>query len=160
MAASANLTTSCLVGSIHYLSPELCDGGQATAAADCWAMGASWTLKRPGNSTESPQKPDKIHRKRMKSIETHRIPDASKLFQPLFFSRSSIFEVVLYEMCTLELPFPGSNALAVCLRILQAVVPPLARSYSKELRALIGALLCPTVEHRISAKQVLGPRAV
>eukprot|EP00913_Durusdinium_trenchii_P019234 g18076.t1 len=91
----------CIVGSIHYLSPELCDGGRSTAAADCWALG-----------------------------------------------------VILYEMCALELPFPGNNALAVTMKIMHGVVQPLSTSYSVELRSLCSALLCPSVKHRISAKEV------
>lgn len=90
-----------LVGSIHYLPPELCDGGRPTAKADCWALG-----------------------------------------------------VILYELCALELPFPGDNPLVVAMKILQGVVQPLSKQYSAELRSLCGALLCPTVQHRISAEEV------
>eukprot|EP00435_Cladocopium_sp_Y103_P064678 s49_g26.t1 len=90
-----------MVGSIHYLSPELCDGGRPTAAADCWALG-----------------------------------------------------VILYELCALELPFPGNNPLVVAMKILQGVVQPLSKQYSAELRSLCGALLCPAVKHRISAAEV------
>lgn len=90
-----------LVGSIHYLAPELCDGGRPTAKADCWALG-----------------------------------------------------VILYELCALELPFPGDNPLVVAMKILQGIVQPLSKQYSAELRSLCSALLCPTVQHRISAAEV------
>ena len=34
-------TSTRQVGSIHYLAPELCEGGRPTAAADCWALGVT-----------------------------------------------------------------------------------------------------------------------
>eukprot|EP00434_Breviolum_minutum_P035835 symbB.v1.2.031734.t2/scaffold3717.1/size51512/4 len=99
--SGAAKTTPRVVGSIHYLAPELCEGGRPTAAADCWALG-----------------------------------------------------VVLYEMCALEVPFPGNTPLVVAMKILQGVVQPLSENYSVELRSLCGALLCPSVKHRISAAEV------
>lgn len=95
------------VGSVHYMPPEVCDGGARTMAGDCWALG-----------------------------------------------------VVLYEMCSLNLPFVGSNLLAVTLQITQGKFKPLSADYSEELRALCSDLLSPEPCQRPTAAEVVGQTVV
>jgi len=90
------------VGNINHLPPEVCDGGEQTAAGDCWALG-----------------------------------------------------VVLYEMCALELPFNGSNMLAVVLQILDGLPKPLPATYSSQLCSLCRGLLCTDIARRLTASQAL-----
>jgi len=61
--------------------------------------------------------------------------------------------VLLYEMCALELPFTGSNVLAVALRITEGKIRALPHSYSAELRSLCKALLTVSVSKRPTAAQ-------
>jgi len=63
--------------------------------------------------------------------------------------------VVLYQMCTLALPFQGSNALAVAMRILEGRTRPLPASYSSRLRLLCAGLLCRDADRRLTASDVL-----
>eukprot|EP00747_Dinoflagellata_sp_TGD_P169738 gnl/TRDRNA2_/TRDRNA2_199535_c0_seq1.p1 gnl/TRDRNA2_/TRDRNA2_199535_c0~~gnl/TRDRNA2_/TRDRNA2_199535_c0_seq1.p1 ORF type:complete len:344 (-),score=44.46 gnl/TRDRNA2_/TRDRNA2_199535_c0_seq1:50-1081(-) len=65
--------------------------------------------------------------------------------------------VLLYELCTLELPFSGSNALAVAMRIAEGrPAEPMPDSYSEDLRGICAALLQVDAKRRLTASRLLG----
>mmetsp|Transcript_57253 Transcript_57253/g.185453 ORF Transcript_57253/g.185453 Transcript_57253/m.185453 type:complete len:105 (-) Transcript_57253:64-378(-) len=59
--------------------------------------------------------------------------------------------VLLYQLCSLSLPFPGGNALAVVMRILEGKPRPLPSRYSRDLRELCVGLLHSDSVFRLSA---------
>lgn len=63
--------------------------------------------------------------------------------------------VILYQMCTLALPFQGGNALAVAIKIMQGGAGPLPTTYSGGLRELCSGLLCADASRRITAAGVV-----
>lgn len=94
--------TEGIIGTIHHLSPEVCDGSPHTKESDCWALG-----------------------------------------------------VFLHELCTLRLPFAGSNVLAVSSQILEGRPDALPKKFSADMKDLRDSLLCKDLEARATAYDVL-----
>eukprot|EP00996_Jenningsia_fusiforme_P005014 NODE_590_length_2070_cov_27.005938_g544_i0.p1 GENE.NODE_590_length_2070_cov_27.005938_g544_i0~~NODE_590_length_2070_cov_27.005938_g544_i0.p1 ORF type:complete len:495 (+),score=125.22 NODE_590_length_2070_cov_27.005938_g544_i0:335-1819(+) len=63
--------------------------------------------------------------------------------------------VVLYELCTLEHAFDGSDIVQLVQRIIAADYPPITQDYSKDLKDIVAKLLQREPEARPSIKAVL-----
>lgn len=64
--------------------------------------------------------------------------------------------VLLYEMCSLKMPFTSQNIATLSLKIIKGVYSPIPTQYSKELRALVKSLLTVDQEKRPHINNVLG----
>ena len=63
--------------------------------------------------------------------------------------------VSLYELCTLRLPFPGSNILAVLHAIISQTPHPLPAPYSTKLNTMIFAMLNKSPAQRPSGPELI-----
>ena len=67
---------------------------------------------------------------------------------------------VLYELCTQKHPFDAANETAISMKIERGTYPPLAGSYSGELKEVVEACLVKDPSERPSIKTILQKKAL
>ena len=63
--------------------------------------------------------------------------------------------VLLYQLMSLRMPFDANNLPMLSLKIMKGQYAPLPLSYTADLRALVGKLLCVDPTNRLSVKEIL-----
>lgn len=101
-----------IVGTPHYLSPELCQGQPYDHKSDIWVR-APPPRRRASPARSAPLPPC--------------APQA--------------LGCTLYELCALHKPFEASNMPAIIFGIMRNRPPPLPREYSEDLRGMIAWLM-------------------
>lgn len=109
-----------IVGTPHYLSPELCQGQPYDHKSDIWVRRGP-ALRQPPTQPLPPSPPP---------------PQA--------------LGCTLYELCALHKPFEASNMPAIIFGIMRNRPPPLPREYSEDLRGMVAWLMQARRRGRLS----------
>ena len=63
--------------------------------------------------------------------------------------------VLLYEMCTLKMPFDGNSIADLSLKIIKGTYNPIPNNFSRELKILVNNLLSTDSSKRPSINEIL-----